>query len=1305
MRLFNWKSVVALVCCTLAFFAFTALPVCQAQDVSGMTGTVTDQSGAAIPGVTVTLTYNATGAKYTQITNSIGFYRFAQIPPGQGYSARFAAKGFATVTVNNISLLVAQVRTQNATMNVGTQVSTVEVTASNAVVTIDTTTATVGNDIDVQSLNNLPVQQRSDPTALFIVQPGVTVSGSVTGARQDQNYVTVDGLDVNDFVTGNASQTNSGVSTGFTGGIVGNAPVDSVEEFHAGVAGNEANIGAAGGGQFQLVTKSGTNHFHGDVNEYHRDPSLVANSWFSNHSNPIIPRNHLIQNQFGGSIGGPILRNKAYFFFDYNQNHVISDIVTQRTVPLDSMRDGNIKYYCDTTQETCPSSGIETLTPAQIQALDPAGIGEDTTFIGPNVATPPKLSTWPTGGFNARFPHSNNSVSGDGINSGGFNFNAPDNLIDTTWISRIDYHMTPSMNLWGRFTINRENAVEFPNEFAGDPATNPFVDRSYAAVIGHDWVIGNNKTNRVFLGETVQKVSFPNNYNPQGPVSFTFGDGADVSMASNLFLIPAVSARRVPIEMIGDDFSWTRGGHTWQMGGTFKNIVPHTTNVGDYNTSEIGLGGEVFGLCGPDPGACGGDNPSLRPADINASDALLYDEAFAFMLGRVGNVISQYNYNAQGTALPQLTGDQRFYKNYQTQIYVQDTWKAIPSLTLSYGVTYQFFSVPYETRGLESVEPMSFNQYFQARVAQSALGETGPGAVPILTYYLGGKANGSGAPPLYQPEYRLFAPHLGFSWNPSFDRKMVINGGGSVVYDRTVIAAVQAIQDVDSYLFQQQKTTQLGITGDPYDSIRTDPRLDDKNGLGNVPAADLQPPPTPKAPYQPFNTADYCAAQGYPTPCGLLNGYDFNATIDPALKTPYNILFNFGVQREMPWNMVLKASYVGRLGRRLLAQPDAQQVIDFPDVKSGQMLSQAFANITQEIRKNPDYTQLTTQPWFEDVMTPGLGEYYGFANNTQFVGGIVGNLVYNGDLADFNQFLSYFTPPNVGMAAQFSENTFYTNSGFSAYNGLLFTLSKNTSHGLQYDFNYTFSHSIDNTSFFANSMGDTGIGSGIGLICDVIRPRECRARSDFDARHQFNADAVYALPFGKGRAFAAGISTMANEFIGDWGLSGITSFSTGNPWTTASNAYVASYSNDAPAIYIGTDKSLIKNQVNKHAAGGGVTDFADSKTAAAQFEGPVGFQIGPRNQMTGPVYFNTDLGLSKNFPIYKEAVNLHFRADAFNALNHPNFNLPISNVYNGYDQLDYQRKAGFGKISSTVVPPGNENNGARVLQLSLRLVF
>jgi len=1245
-----------------------------------MTGVVTDQTGAAVPGCVVTLKNSTTGSKFTVTTNGVGSYTFTEIPPGEGYAATFTAKGFTPTEVKGIYLTVATVRTQNATLAIGATAEAVEVTATNSEVTLDTVTASVGNTFDVEALNSLPVQQRNDPLALFAMQPGVTDTGAVTGARVDQNYVTLDGLDVNDFATGGAVQSNagSGVSSQL-GTIVGHAPVDAVEEFHGTVGGVEANTGAGGGGQFQLVTKSGTNKFHGNLNEYHRDPDLVANSWFSNNATPIVPRNHLIQNQFGGNIGGPVLRNKLFFFFDFNDSKIVSGAVVQRTVPSANLRAGTVTYCTDPACDT-----TDTQTMAQVAGFDPQAVGVDTNWLN---------------AVDKRFPVSNNSSSGDGLNSLGFSFNAPNDDDETNYVSRIDYNLNDKMKIFGRFNIVRETAVNQPNEFPGDPLTSPETDKSYAFVVGHDWVIGENKTNRFFLGETVQKVAFPIDYNPTGTTAYTFGDGADQGLASNPNIWPAANARRIPIQQIGDDFSWTSGRHTWQMGGIFKNILAHNTTIGDFNTTEVGLGGYIFSLCGPvGPGnaACGtgagGPNPSLRPSDLDLSNKLTWDEPFAFLLGRIGSISSDYNYNAQGSVLPQLTGDQRLYRYFELQNYFMDSWKATPSLTVTYGVTYQWNSVPYETRGLESTEPYTFDQYFGARVQQSTLGQTGPTAVPLISYLLGGKGNGSNAPGLYRPQYRDFAPHIGFAWNPGFDKKTVFNASAGIVYDRTVINAIQGIQDTDSYLFQQTKGNSYGIPNDPYDSIKGDARLDSNNGISNV---TLTAPATPKPPYQPFVTGG--------VPFGLQEGLAFNATIDPGLQTPYNITYNFGVQRQMPWDMILKVNYVGRLARKLLAQEDANQVLDFPDTLSGEMLSTAWASIITQTRQGVTPANLTVQPWFEDVVTPGLGVSLGYTSNTAFLASAVGGFVYNGDFGDFIQALSTITPYNVGSAAQFSENTFYDSSGFSNYHGLLVTLQKNLSHGIHYDFNYTWSHSIDNVSFFANSAGDTGIG-GIGLVCDAIRPRECRASSDFDIRNYITSDATYQLPFGKGRMFAAGEPRIVDEFIGGWDLGGTAEYHTGFPWSANSNAFVASYSNDAPPIFIGSNRSVISTTVNK-LAGGGVSSFKNATAAAGSFEGPVAFQIGPRNSFRGPGYFDTDMGLAKNFPITAERVSLKFRADAFNAFNHPNFALPAENVFNGLDEQDYQRGAGFGKISYTVNPSGNNNAGARVLQLSLRLEF
>jgi hypothetical protein len=181
------KSLTRLLCFVSSLLVLTSLTVCYGQDVSGMAGEVTDQSGAEVPNAVVTLRNPSTGTKYTQTTNATGFYRFAEIPPGQGYEATFTAKGFSPVEVKGLYLTVATVRTQNVTLTIGARAEAVEVTATNSEVTIDTTSATIGNTFDVVALNNLPVQQRNDPTALFTMQPGVTDTGSVAGARVDQN--------------------------------------------------------------------------------------------------------------------------------------------------------------------------------------------------------------------------------------------------------------------------------------------------------------------------------------------------------------------------------------------------------------------------------------------------------------------------------------------------------------------------------------------------------------------------------------------------------------------------------------------------------------------------------------------------------------------------------------------------------------------------------------------------------------------------------------------------------------------------------------------------------------------------------------------------------------------------------------------------------------------------------------------------------------------------------------------------------------------------------------------------------------
>ncbi len=364
-------------------------------------------------------------------------------------------------------------------------------------------------------------------------------------------------------------------------------------------------------------------------------------------------------------------------------------------------------------------------------------------------------------------------------------------------------------------------------------------------------------------------------------------------------------------------------------------------------------------------------------------------------------------------------------------------------------------------------------------------------------------------------------------------------------------------------------------------------------------------------------------------------------------------------------------------------------------------MSQAMAGLTTQLRKNANLGALGAieavqpEPWFENVVAPGVGQANGFNSNTELIAYDAYPYPQRGDFADAMFLLSAFgiLPPNVGMASQFASSTVWTNKGSSNYNGFLVTLHKNPGYGLQFDLNYAWSHSIDNVSVIANSIA---ANSGTGFICDVVRPRNCRGNSDFDVTNYLNGTFVYDAPFGRGKTFAANAPLWLNEAIGGWQISGIPTWHTGGAYTMYSNAYIAGFATNAPATIIGS-KALLRTKING-GAGQSLNAFADAPSALGAFMGPTGFNIGTRNALRGPGYFNIDMGVGKTFPLRGEKVNLKFRCDAFNALNHPNFSTPSAN--------DITQSSGvpFGTITGTVVPPGSDQ-AARVLQGALRLEF
>ena len=1261
------------------FLCFSGLT--HAQDVSSITGDVTDISGAVIPKANVTLANDLTSVSLKAVTNSVGSYTIPNIAPGPGYKITFSASGFKTVIISGIYLSESSTRTQDAKLSVGAESQTVEVSAASQNVTINTTDATVGNNFQVAELNDLPIQDRGNPTALFTQQPGVALTpglaGAVTGARTDQSNVTVDGLEMNDNATGQF------------GVIIGNAPVDSVQELRGVTAGETSSSGQGAGGQFELVTKSGTNKFHGNVNEYHRDTDLEANNWFNNNSG--VARPPLVRNQFGGNVGGPIWKDKAFFFFDYDGRRDAISALEDRTVPIGTdssgYRGGQVSYINST-------GAIATLSSSQVAALDPQGIGWDQALL--------KF-------FQGGYPSANDMTGdvGDLVNTAGFRFNAPTPFSVDNYVQRVDYTINDRMRVFGKggFTVRNDEWSEI--QFPGDPQTYPRYDRSYNWVIGHTWTIGQNKTNQASYGETYENLQFPVAYNPQGSYQFGFSgfpgaipNGGGPYAAGN-----NAQYRTYPIPILRDDFSWEKGRHNLTFGGTFKWETPNEFANEDYYFPNVGITGNTgFTALAP----------NLRPQDISSDSAAvnIFDNLFSTALGAFADTSANFYYNNKAVVEPQGTGLDLNYRYYETEVYLSDSWKLTPDLTITYGLRYQNYTVPYETHGEQAITNLnnngitssfSWDTYWKDRETQSATGTTGNSSLPLLQFIYGGKVNNQAG--YFHPDNKNFAPRFAIAYSPSYDKKSVFSLGGGVIYDHSLINALQFQQLQTSYVFEATNTSDYGIAADPKDSLASSNPA--QGGLPRFTALN-SPPPPPAAPTIVTPFIPY-VSQGMPY--GLPFSA-FNLMMDTNLKTPYSIQFTAGFQHEFPQGYILKMNYVGRLGRRLLAIADAAQLLDFPDNTHGstQTMGQAFAALTTQLRQNVKLGPLgailavTPQPWFEDVLTPGYGKASGFASNTQLVAYETSPYPQRGDFADTMQLISQIDfpdsilPTNAGMTSQFSSNSVWTNKGSSTYHGLLVTLHKNISNGLRFDLNYTWSHSIDNTSLIANNIASS---IGFGFVCDVQRPRECRGNSDFDVASELNGNFIYALPLGRNQTFGANMPFWANEFVGGWELSGLPTWHSGNVYTAYSNAYITSFANNAPATLIGSPGTL-KTKLTG-GLGKPLSAYTSRTQALAAFTGPTGFNIGSRNSLYGPGYFNIDLGLGKTFAIYEDKVNLKFRCDAFNSFNHPNFNPPSigpDGVTPSFSAVDITQAEGvaFGTITSM-------NGAARVLQGALRLEF
>jgi Carboxypeptidase regulatory-like domain len=1267
------------------FVAFVLAVLCavpavtQAQSTASVTGTVTDTSGAAVPGASVVLVDTRTNNSYFGKTAGDGSYRITEVAPGPGYSLTVKKDGFQVFVVNGLYLPVATASTQDVKLELGTVSQKVEVTAEGSV-TLDTTDTMIGNNLDMHAISSLPNEFRDNPANLLRLEPGVvsaitpaggpttgtgaidpnlTRDGSIAGARTDQANIIVDGID------------QSNISSGFAFDLTATIPVDAIQEFNTIVGNPVPQYGGRSGSQTLITTKSGSNQWHGSAYEYNRTAATEADTFFNNEED--IPRLALVRNQFGGNVGGPVWKDKLFFFFEYDGRRDDESESVEEEVPMDHVKLGELAYINSSggpdANSTCAgarlgaadvsTSCITILSAAQVAAMDPcSGIDNCSGLPGFQAAgVAPALMSL----YSSRYPHANDFSAGDGINTAGFRFNSPNPLIENDYVARADYNLNTKNKLFARFNFVNITSLVQPNAFPGDPLTSPNLDKDRAWVLGDTWTVSPNLINVFTYGESRENTGQPILFNPGGSLyelSFVAG-------LSNPFVRQTSFETIAPEPTFRDDVTWVHGNHTFVMGGEWNPILYKDGITNDFTFIQMGFGGNLSGL-----------DPSETPADIWGPGLPNWEGAFVGNLGTIFNLQASINYTGQGAALPQGSPVSHDYRVNALAGYFQDGWRIRPSLTLTYGVRYQYDSVPYETHGVQaSFQNTNFKSIVATRIANGLAGIFGPDVTPELTYELTGKVNH--APPLYSPEYHDFSPRLGLAWNPNYsdgllgkilgDHKTVVRLGGSIIFDDTVINNIVALQNQGDYTFGGSFAENFGssVAGTtPTENLGLMPRFD---SITSAPVPVIPPPfVTPVTPVAIFN-------------------YD----VDNQLHTPYSMISSFGIQRALPGGLQFEADYYGRFGRRLFVLADAGQTMDF--TSDGQKLSVAFTNLEKDAEAGDTPAQVAAQPFFESLFGPGSTQpiYAAFSNQGSGPASTVGSAMAEGNTGLMVLELG-LQPLNIGLTPQFFVNALATNLGSSSYNSLFVTLRKRLSNNLQFDFDYTYSHSIDNNSTVPHANGNFEPGVTT-VLCDATNAHVCRGNSEFDATNQITGYFVYDLPFGRGQRFAGTAGWLLNEAIGGWELSGVETWRTGLALTADSGiSSTTSLAADAGQDFIGP-RSALASDIHLLPGTTTIQYFKDPVAAAAAFTPALGLTVGTRDNLRGPHFSDLDFGVAKAFPLWSERYKLTFRADAFNVFNHTNFAL--------YDPT-LTSTSTFGTITSEA---GQEPS--RVMQFALRFDF
>ncbi len=1241
---------------TLVLIAATAI----AQSAnSRITGTVSDITGALVPGATVTVKNEATGITYTQTTTEAGLYGFPGLPAGS-YTVTAALQGFKTASRTGNVLEVNTPLVVNISLEVGGITENVSIAADPE--TLQTTNAAIGNVVERKAIVDLPLNGRN-PLTLLTLEPGVVqrsngAAGSgvhVNGARDRAVNVTVDGIEANESSVPNPVSNLYRLNP------------DNVQEYKITTNNATPEEGRNSGASVSIATRSGTNSFHGTAFEFLRNTALNASEFFANAQGT--PKPDIKLHQFGFEAGGPVKKNKTFFFGSWQgQNVKFAQPIDQvfSGVPVlytPSALSGVFRYFVADPRNPLVVGG-QTITRNSPLLVDPStgayrpGVRNCTSASDLNcVASFNMFANDPLRrgadakilGLFKTYPIPNSYATGDGLNTAGYLWNPPTRVTGPNFMGRVDQVFDVKNEVFVRWLQANNNTRDGdpnnsrPQVFPGFPPQGEVFRTTKNLAVSYRRVISARTVNEFTAGFARFIFLFT-----QGEANPAFPDTPPYvfANATNPYLNTPRTFRAVTTPQVLDNLSIVMGAHVFRMGANIRlyehndqrgqpggtNVTPSlsfsasTRPPVGFNTPNVGAGG----IDATDSNRLNGTINDVLGVPARLSQVFLGDlSADAFLPFRIGKGVTLWN---EGHRLKQYN------------FYFQDEWRVRQNVVLNYGLRWEVNMAPTEAGG---------------RVY-----------VPDKPIVGGGLVTFKKSKTWYDRDnVAAIAPRVGITWSPN--SKFVVRSGYGIAFDPISSFQVTAVSGkVPGLTFSCSST--VGGATTPGCATAPDIRIADGFPL-ELTAPSVKPSSLLTPPEQILTNAP-------------------NLTVfDPQLKLPTVHQWNLTVQRELPFGLVAQVSYIGRRGNRLLRAYDVNQINADSILPSFLLMQQNMRNgctpagagcangvavpiVTSGVVSSTFVNSTTTQ---SDLTLNAAGNFAGRVEQTT---------------------LAAKLRPNQ----QFATITYLDSGGDSYYHSGQATLRKRFSDGLLVTGAYTYGKSIDD-----QSVDPVGSTSGGGLSTTNSRTptdtrdwRQERGRSDFDRRHVVTASSVWELPVGRKKRFGSAVPPVFSHIVGGWSLNGIYTYMSGEPFSVRSGVRTSNFSHESRADIVGAKPEV---QLQEVPGVFGPVVFRDASGFAIPAPGTNG---SGRNIFQAPGYWNLDLGIGKRFEL-SERMSLQFRTEMFNAFNHPNFDNP-RDASSGSPSI---RSTVFAQTCcTTVAPPTTQTivqtgEAARVIQFALKLLW